>query len=54
MTATLINGYSKGIFYLLYRLAPKLMQIDEQSYQKSTDFCKEYGIVEKVTRFEKA
>jgi hypothetical protein len=48
MTATLINGYSKGMFYLLFRLAPLLMKFDEQSYRKSTDFCKQYGVVEKV------
>lgn len=25
MTATLINGYSSGLFYLLYRIVPHLM-----------------------------
>ena len=53
MTATLINGYSKGMFYLLFRLAPRLMKLDEQNYTKSTDFCKQYGVVEKVVTLEK-
>ena len=53
MTGTLINGYSKGMFYLLYRLAPALMQLDEQKFSKSSDFCKQYGIVERVFTQEK-
>jgi hypothetical protein len=53
MTGTLINGYSKGMFYLLFRLAPALMRLDEQLFSKSTDFCKQYGVVEKVFRLEK-
>ena len=32
MTATLINGYSSGIFHLLYRLVPGLMRKDGKSY----------------------
>ena len=48
MTATLINGYSKGAFYLLYRLKPHLMQLDNQSYANSRGFCEEYGVIEKV------
>lgn len=30
MTATLINGYSSGIFHLLYRLTPGLMEKDDK------------------------
>lgn len=48
MTATLINGYSKGIFYLLFRLKPALMLDDRQRFDKPTDFCRQYGVVEKV------
>ena len=48
MTATLINGYSKGIFYLLFRLKPSLMLDDRQRFDKPTDFCQQYGVVEKV------
>lgn len=48
MTATLINGYSSGIFYLLYRLVPGLMRKDGKSYRRPQDFDAEYGVVENV------
>ena len=46
MTATLINGYSSGIFHLLYRIVPGLMQKDGKSYRRPSDFDAEYGVVE--------
>lgn len=46
MTATLINGYSSGIFHLLYRVVPGLMKKDGKSYRRSGDFDAEYGVVE--------
>ena len=46
MTATLINGYSSGIFHLLYRVVPGLMKKDGKSYRRSGDFNAEYGVVE--------
>ena len=52
MTATLINGYSKGMFYLLFRLAPLLMKLDGQEFNKSSDFCKRYGVIERVMVME--
>ena len=48
MTATLINGYSSGIFHLLYRISPALMVKDGKSYDKSVDFNNEYGVTESV------
>ncbi len=48
MTATLINGYSSGIFHLLYRLTPGLMLKDGKAYRKPSDFDAEYGVVENV------
>jgi superfamily II DNA or RNA helicase len=48
MTATLINGYSSGIFHLLYRISPDLMLKDGKSYDKSADFNSEYGVTESV------
>jgi superfamily II DNA or RNA helicase len=48
MTATLINGYSSGIFHLLFRIAPALMRKDGKQYEKSTDFNNEYGVTESV------
>ncbi len=46
MTATLINGYSSGIFHLLYRAVPGLMKKDGKSYRRPSDFDAEYGVVE--------
>ena len=46
MTATLINGYSSGIFHLLYRLVPGLMRKDGKSYRSPKNFDAEYGVVE--------
>lgn len=48
MTATLINGYSSGIFHLLYRIAPDLMLKDGKRYDKPADFNNEYGVTESI------
>lgn len=48
MTATLINGYSSGIFHLLYRTVPHLMQADDKPYRDPERFNAEYGVVERV------
>ena len=48
MTATLINGYSSGMFYLLYRVVPHLMQVDNKQYDKPNLFNNEYGVTETV------
>ena len=50
MTATLINGYSSGIFHLLYRIVPGLMLKDGKQYGSPGDFDAEYGVV--VNAFE--
>jgi superfamily II DNA or RNA helicase len=54
MTATLINGYSKGIFYLLFRMAPDLMLKDGREFRKPVDFNKEYGVVESIYELKQA
>jgi hypothetical protein len=46
MTATLINGYASGVFHLMYRLVPNLMEADGQSHGASSAFSAEYGVVE--------
>ena len=46
MTATLINGYSTGIFYLLYRMCAYRMEQDGQEYTSPTRFAYEYGVCE--------
>ncbi len=48
MTATLINGYSSGIFHLLYRVVPHLMQKDGKPHGKPQEFDAEYGVVENI------
>lgn len=52
MTATLINGYATGIFYLLYRLFPRYMQLDQKAYGDTKAFASDYGVIE--TTFEVA
>ncbi len=54
MTATLINGYSSGIFHLLYRISPELMLRDGKSYYKSSEFNREYGVTESVFEIKEA
>lgn len=51
MTATLINGYSSGIFYLLYRIVPSLMKKDGKDYESPSEFDREYGVIQ--TTYEK-
>ena len=48
MTATLINGYSSGIFHLLYRTVPHLMQKDNKPYHEPEQYNSEYGVVQSV------
>lgn len=54
MTATLINGYAGGLFYLLYRLVPGLMLRDGKPYSNPSEFIKEYGVVEHVYELTEA
>ncbi|MDR1329337.1 MAG: hypothetical protein LBK23_07030, partial [Oscillospiraceae bacterium] len=46
MTATLINGYASGIFHLLYRLTPGLMQKDGKRHDAPKEFIEEYGVIQ--------
>ena len=48
MTATLINGYSSGIFHLLYRVCPGLMLQDGKRHCDPADFDAEYDVVENI------
>ena len=52
MTATLINGYSSGLFYLLYRIVPHLMQVDNKEYNSPNSFNNEYGVTETTYELE--
>ena len=46
MTATLINGYASGIFHLLYRIVPGLMEADGQAHRSPGAFAVEYGVIQ--------
>jgi hypothetical protein len=46
MTATLINGYASGLFHLLYRIVPGLMEADGQAHDAPAVFGFEYGVTE--------
>ena len=48
MTATLVNGYSSGLFYLLYRIAPRRMCQDGKPYWDSRKFDTEYGVIQNI------
>ena len=54
MTATLINGYSSGLFYLLYRIVPHLMKIDNKDYDNPGSFNGEYGVTEATYELEES
>ncbi len=48
MTATLVNRYSSGLFYLLYRIAPRRMCQDGKPYRDSRKFDTEYGVIQNI------
>lgn len=52
MTATLINGYASGIFYLLYRLFSHEMKLDGQNYRDPLGFARTYGVVQQSYEIE--
>lgn len=54
MTATLINGYSSGLFYLLYRIVPHLMKADNKDYETPQRFNDEYGVTENTYEMEES
>jgi len=54
MTATLINGYASGIFHLLYRLVPGLMEADGQAHSAPKAFAAEYGVLQNSYEVKKA
>ena len=54
MTATLINGYASGIFYLLFRIAAPLMKKDGKDFDEPNIFSKEYGVMQTITEIREA
>ena len=48
LTGTLVGGYASGLFHLLYRVSPNLMQQDEKPYENPLAFNSQYGVTESV------
>jgi SNF2 family DNA or RNA helicase len=49
LTGTLMGGYSRDLFYLLWRLFPELMQ-DKAPYRAEQTFAAQYGVLETIER----
>ena len=45
-SARIVNGYATWIFYLLYRLFPRWMQLDDKAYGDTKVFSSDYGVAE--------
>lgn len=54
MTATLINGYSSSIFYILFRCFPSLMVKEGYEYYDQRAFNKEYGVFQEEYKLKEA
>ena len=52
LTGTLLNGYASGLFYILYRTLPKLMKSEGFDYESEGEFMRQYGVVQKNSKFE--
>ena len=51
LTGTLLNGYSSGLFYLLYRTLPRLLKREGINYNQEMEFVRRYGVTQ--NSFEK-
>jgi SNF2 family DNA or RNA helicase len=49
LTGTLMGGYSRDLFYLLWRLFPELMK-DKAPYRAEQTFAAQYGVLETIER----
>lgn len=48
LTGTLMGGYSKDLYYLLWRMFPRQMKERGFEYGHTLQFAKQYGVVERV------
>ena len=48
LTGTLINGYAKSLFYLLFRLCPRTLLNNGYDYNSERKFQKDFGVNEKT------
>lgn len=51
LTGTLLNGYADGLFYILYRTLPGLMQREGFGYKDEANFMRAFGVIKKTNRF---
>lgn len=49
LTGTLLNGYADGLFYILYRICPKLMQKEGYEYNNEFAFMNDFGVIKRTT-----
>lgn len=45
LTGTLLNGYSSGIYHILFRMFGKKMKQEGYSFGTSSQFAKDYGVI---------
>ena len=45
LTGTLMNGYAENLFYLLYRICPRMMTKAGYSYSSHGKFADEFGVI---------
>lgn len=48
LTGTLMGGYSKDLFYLLWRMFPGRMKADGFEYGRTLQFAERYGVVQRT------
>lgn len=51
LTGTLLNGYANGLFYILYRTFPSIMQKEGYDYNDEMSFARDFGVVRRTSRF---
>lgn len=49
LTGTLLNGYADGLFYILYRICPRLMQKEGYDYTDEFAFMNDFGVIKRTT-----
>lgn len=51
LTGTLLNGYADGLFYILYRAFPRMMQKEGFEYCDEGEFTRQFGVVKKTNHY---
>jgi SNF2 family DNA or RNA helicase len=49
LTGTLMGGYAKNLFYLMWRVAPQIMVKLGLNYDKPQEFIERFGVYENIT-----